>query len=153
MVNAGASPIDPSSAVGALRVNIGDTASVPLVPPVSGQAAYANFSDIDLETFLAQTSNNVNRATGNAYLRMAAEYAATGRSIKTDDLAIDTRARGKDLLQIADYWFKQADASDAAEADEYFNIVPFARAGTPVVRFGPDDWSSDPEDPGYLMPL
>lgn len=125
MPNIGVSPIDPLTPVGQLRLNIGDTASIALVPPVSGSADYANFSDIDLAGFLAQSGDNLNRATGNAYLRLAAEYAATGRSIKTDDLAIDTRNRGKDLLEVASYWFSQADSDVSAEADEYFNIVPF----------------------------
>lgn len=154
MAHAGVSPLDPLTAVGQLRVNIGDTLSIALVPPVSGQADYANFSDADLEALLALSGDSVYRATGSAYMRLAAEYSALGRSVKTDDLGLDTRGRGSDLLKIAQFWFERADVADQSEADDYFELV--APSFTPIsfsVEGQIPEWVDDPEEPGYLMPL
>ncbi|UOE45986.1 hypothetical protein [Agromyces larvae] len=116
---AGLYPLDPNTPVGQLRVNVGDTG-------FTLEDGYANFSDVELEALLAQSSGNIARATGNAYLRLSAIYAAMGRSVKTDDLGLDTKGRGGDLLEVAKEWFARAAEADLAEAQGYFDIVPLA---------------------------
>lgn len=134
MPNLGAAPLDPETPVGQLRANLGDTGFTELEPPVAGQVDYANFSDAALEAFLAGASGNVARATGAAYMQLAAIYAAAGKSIKTDDLAHDDRQRGADLFEVAKWWFSHADAAEAAAAAEIFEIAPFAGRAKPRSR-------------------
>jgi hypothetical protein len=129
MPNPGASPVDLTTPVGALRANLGDFTSVPLNPPVEGQVSYANYSDAALEGFLAVASDSVPRATGMALLQLSAVYAATGRSIRTDDLGLDSKGRGQSLLEVAKSWLAEADKADATAGGGYLDVVsPFGQA-------------------------
>lgn len=123
-MNPGISPISTSTPVGQLRHTLGDTASVPLEPPVEGMVSYNVYSDAALEVFLALTSGNVLRAAAAAVKRLAIEYAAVGKSIKTDDLSINVASRGKDLLEVAAAFSKEADAADATAGANFFAVVP-----------------------------
>lgn len=135
MSNKGISPIDAGTPVGALRLLVGDTASIPLDPAEDGFADYSVWSDDALLTALATQADNQLRAAGTLYLQLAAQYAQVGRSIKTDDLALDTKGRGGDLLKIAQSFLDEATASDNAAAADFFQIVPFAgRRSTRCVR-------------------
>lgn len=128
MTNRGVQPLDPTTPVGQLRLNLGDTAFVELAPPAPGFAAYANYSDDALEAFLAAAGNNVLRATGNAYMQLAAIYAAQGKSIRTDDLSVDTKGRGADLLAVAKSYFDQASSAEATEGLDFFDVAtPYTR--------------------------
>ena len=141
MTNKGVAPIDPTTPVGQVRINLGDIASVPLDPAEEGYADYANYGDAELEAFLASAADSVPRATGMAYLQLAATYAVAGRSIKTDDLAINTTSRGSDLLAIAQSWLKEAVVQDTAAAASYTDIVsPYASS----------DYCA-PEGTGYVL--
>lgn len=135
MTNIGIVPLDPNTPVGALRLIVGDTASTPLDPPVADQGSYAIWSDDALSAALSAAGDNAYRAAGALYLALASEYIQQGRSVKTDDLAIDTRTRGTDLLKVAQSFLAQADADDAAGASDFFQIVPFGgRPGRQRVR-------------------
>lgn len=126
--NPGVYPLDPATPVGQLRALVGDTSSIPLDPPVAGQASYAVWSDVALEAALALADDSVYAAGANLYLALAAQYAPLGRSIKTDDLALDTKGTAGDLISIAKEWRAQ-NALDAAGGDS-FAIVPWGgRAG------------------------
>lgn len=135
MSNRGVSPIDPATPVGQLRLAVADTASVALEPAEVGVVDYANYSDADLEAFLAAASGEPVRATGYAYLQLAAIYSAQGKSIRTDDLAISTLGRGADLIAVAKSYFAQADAADAAGGLDFFDIA------TPYTRIDVDPFS------------
>lgn len=124
-MNKGVSPINPATEVGQLRLLVGDTASTPLDPPEPGFANYAVWGDDALAVALAVADDNLLRAAGGLYRQLAAEYAQQGRSIRTDDLAIDTRGRGGDLLRVAQSFFDEADAADEAGGADFFQIVPF----------------------------
>jgi hypothetical protein len=159
MTNLGIAPLNPSTPVGQLRVNLGDKSFKPLDPPIPGAGDYANFSDADLTALLAGAAGSVSRATGAGYMQLAAVYIATGRSIKTDDLAIDTRQRGKDLFEVAKWWFTHADEADAAGVGDIFMVAPFGGRpeGTPrPLTFEPElptselTFTPDPQNPGYL---
>lgn len=154
-MNRGVSPIDTTgwvgatgiaSQVGQLRTLVGDTSSIPLEPDEPGFADYATWGDDALAAALAAQSGSQLRAAGTLYLQLAGEYALQGRSIKTDDLTLDTKGRGNDLRLIAQSFFEQADAADGAAVNDFFQIVPFAgRAGrAPRVR---------PEATPYPSPL
>ena len=125
MPNIGLDPI-PDSPVGQLRYTVGDTTSTPLDPPVAGFTGYAIWSDAALSVALIGSGGDILRAAGNLFLQLAAQYTQQGASIRTDDLAIDTRNRGSDFLKIAQSFFDQADGIDEAGAFDTFKIVPFA---------------------------
>jgi len=123
MVNRGVSPIDASSVTGQLRLIVGDVASTPLEPAEPGYASYAVWSDDSLAVALLQAGDDLNRAAGSLYVQLAAQYAQQGRSIRTDDLQLDTKSRSSDLLAIARYFFEQADLAE--QGNDFFQIVPF----------------------------
>lgn len=123
MSNPGIAPLDPTTDVGRLRALLADTAFKPLVPPVSGQGDYAIYSDADLIAYLALGAGDPLRSAAIATRRLALEYSAKGKSIRTDDLAVDLRSRGKDLLEVAKSFDEAAEASSASGASDYFNIV------------------------------
>lgn len=122
MANPGAFPLDPSSPVGELRLVLGDTQSVPLDPPVTGQQDYTMFSDAELNQFISMGSGTTGGAA-YAYLQLAASAAMEAKNIATDDLRVSTEKRADALRELAKLWFTRADAEAAAE-DEHFDIVP-----------------------------
>lgn len=125
MTNVGLTPIDGTSEVGRLRLLVGDTESVPLDPDLAGHADYNTWSDAALGSALLTAGGNQMRAAGALYLQLAVESAMTGHSIKTDDLALDTRGRGATLHDVAQSFFDEATAADNAAASDFFQIVPF----------------------------
>ena len=140
MVNIGAYPIVASAPAGQLRYEIGDTSATPLNPPQPGLADYAVFSDVALEVALATSGGSVLRAAGHLCQTLAIEYAQSGKSIKTDDLAIDTRDRGKTLLDVARSFFSEADAAEGAAAVDFFAVAPFAGRTSSAIRVEGSPW-------------
>lgn len=124
-MNFGVAPFDPNTAVGQLRALVGDTEFQPLDPPVANRGDYNVWSDTALEAVLILKAGSALRAAGTLYLQLAAEYAQTQRSIKTDDLSINTSGRGDTLLKVAQSFLDEAQAGENAAASEYFQIVPF----------------------------
>lgn len=130
MAHRGVFPLDPTTAVGALRVIVGDTASAPLEPAESGYAAYAVWSDDELAAALTIAQESAYRAAWSLYLTLAASAAQSGRNVRTDDLSIDTTKRGDSFLKIAQSFLDEAEAGEGAAANDFFQIVPFGgRAG------------------------
>jgi hypothetical protein len=82
----------------------------------------AYFSDEELQAAIDASGDSIYRAAGLAIQTLAVQMVLEGESIRTDDLAIDTRGRGNDLLAVAKSFFKEAATS---EADEGFEIVSF----------------------------
>lgn len=128
MQHPGLTPLVPESAIGQLRVEVGDTAYTELDPAVAGQGSYAVWSDNDLAAALARSKGSIVRAAGSLIRSLAIQFSAEGKSIKTDDLAIDVRGRGADLLAVAKAFFTEADAADAVDGNGFFDIVPFTPA-------------------------
>lgn len=138
MAGEGVAPLDPSTSVGQVRAHIGDTNFTPLEPPVTGMGLYEWMSDAEIQAMLNTASDSVARATGYAMLGLSRDFAARGRSIKTDDLSMDSRGRGSDFLSIAQSWLQQADADDARSAGDIFEIAPFGGRrgqGYPLARY------------------
>ncbi|MDF2691706.1 MAG: hypothetical protein K0S65_89 [Labilithrix sp.] len=104
------------------------------------------FSDTDLGAAIsASGGRSALRAAGVAFQSLAAEYALLGRSVRTDDLAIDTRSRGKDLLEVAKSFFDEAAAEDARADGSYVNIVPGRGATSRVTRVEGTPWPVAPK--------
>jgi hypothetical protein len=139
MTNKGISPIDPDSPVGSLRALVGDTSASPLNPVEEGYASYAVWSDLMLEAALFRAGSNLRRAAGDLYAQLAAEYAQLGRSVKTNDLALNTTSRGSDLLDVAKAFYEEAERADKAAAADIFTVVPLPRA-RPLVRPEATPW-------------
>jgi hypothetical protein len=124
-VNPGAYPLDPSTPVGQLRAQLGDTEGTELSPPVTGQRNYAVFSDAVLAAYLAAAGDNLLRAAGNAVQTIAIVYSQQGKTqIKADDLGLTISDRGQALSDIAASFFRQADAAAAADVDDLFLVAP-----------------------------
>jgi hypothetical protein len=136
MAGPGVAPLDPSTPVGQVRANIGDTNFTALAPPVDGMGFYEWMSDDEILASLNTASGSVYRATGMAMLGLARDFVATGRAIKTDDLSMDSRNRGKDYLSIAMEWLKQADLQDVRDSAGLFDLVSPDRTCEPGGRFG-----------------
>lgn len=82
------------------------------------------FTDDDLQVALDSAGGvDILRAAGIAIQSLAIEYATTGKSVKTADLAIDLRQRGTDLLAVARSFFDEALAVQEIAADNYVSVA------------------------------
>jgi hypothetical protein len=134
--NPGAYPLNPNTPTGQFRLLTGDTQSVPLDPPVSGQQDYEKFSDAEIEGYLAAGGDSIPRAIGFAYLYLASRAAMESKSIRDFDLQVDLTKRAADLRAIAQMWFDRADGDDEASAEEAFEVVPTGRSHGGVIPEG-----------------
>lgn len=105
-------PPDYATPVGQVRLNLQDT-EIPYV-----------FSDEQIEAFLAQASDSVNRATSNAYLIIAGREILTLKWVKTDDLHVDGQKVSSELRALALAFGQRADAEDAAANEFMFITYP-----------------------------
>lgn len=137
----GAYPIDPTTTVGQVRLNVGDTTSVPLQTPIDGQQSYTNFSDAELQSYLTSASDSVPRATAFAFQALA--RAVAGAATKTDDLSSDPSKWAAVYMASATQWLAEADRQDALDSNSFFQIAPFVGLNTadtycpPVAPIGP----------------
>ena len=140
-MNPGVYPLDPTTDVGRLRALLGDTSAIELSPPVVGQRDYAVFSDVALASYIAITGSNLFRAAAAAVQTLALASAQTGGdkfSIKADDLGLTIGGDGASLSDIVTAFLRQADAVDAGEVNDFFEVVapatifprPYAPYGT-----------------------
>jgi hypothetical protein len=151
MAGQGVAPADPTTLLGQVRGLVGDTVYTALEPPVTGQGSYEYFSDLELNGFLAVSSDSVYRAAGNAVFQLAIGAALTASNIATDDLHVETEKRAADLRAIAAQYFARADADDAKGelADAYFSVTSFDSRG----RKHTSSLNGVPATiPGYLRP-
>ena len=102
--------LDPESLVGQVRLVIGDD-----VPESPDDLTYT-FSDDAIKVALSLADDGVTRAVGTLIKQLALQASLNGQSIKADDFSINTQNRGKNLLEVAQSYFDQADAEDAASA-------------------------------------
>ncbi len=112
MANVGVAPLDPTAAVGQLRLLLGDVSEVDLVPAVAGQGNYGMFSDADLGSFLAAGYGNINRAAGHAYTRIASTFAMQSATAKAQDMAVDLTKRAEQFTALAKLKYDLADQDD-----------------------------------------
>lgn len=129
MTNRGIAPLDPNSDVGQLRLIVGDTEFIPLVPPESGYGDYNNFSDDELQGFITAGGGSITRASGYAYIRFAALAAAGAISWRSDDLSVDSKTIASEYRLLARIAFEQADNEEDLNASQFALDFPFTSCG------------------------
>lgn len=116
MANTGLFPLDPTSDVGQVRLAIGDDEATNLVAP---NGDYAYFSDAAITVALSLAGGGIARSCGVLVKQLALSLTIAGQSIGADGFSINTLGKGRDLLQVALSFERQADDEDArAERDE-----------------------------------
>ena len=98
-------PPDPDTLVGELRYLLGDIN----YDPDTGR--YERFTDAELEAALALAEDDLARAAGYAYLKLASQAAEQAKSVKDYDLQVDLSKRATELRLVAGMWFDRADAN------------------------------------------
>lgn len=121
MANQGVAPPDFTSAVGMVRLNIGDTDPTNVS---AGEGEYVFFSDAEISAFIAQRGGNPLRASASIIRRIAGSQALLLKKFTSADLAVDGPAITAALLKSADAMEAEADADDARAGEEAFVIVP-----------------------------
>lgn len=125
-INKGVAPPDFTTQVGQLRSALKDTAWVELAPPEAGYGNYPQFSDLELEGLLARAGGSSLRATGFAYLELAAQAASQAVDWASDDQRVTLSKRATALTAVAALWLERADAEDAAAGADFFAVeYPF----------------------------
>lgn len=139
-INRGAAPPNKSTGVGKMRYALGDQDFVPLDPPETGFGSYQLFSDDELEVLLELSGGSIPRAVATAYRKIGASWAATGATIKTNDLTYSAKDSVGNWLALAEYWDKVADREEQAAIDSIFMIVPVGRRRGCVPEGSPTPW-------------
>ena len=111
------------------------TDSIASVRALVGDGDAQWFTDDEISAYLGIYQGNVLRAAGLALQNLATSFAASGRSIKTDDLAIDTRTRADAFLAMSKQFFTLADTQEAQEAADVFDIGPTGASSKPSMPF------------------
>lgn len=141
MANKGIAPVDLTTQVGQLRSALKDTEYTELVPAQAGYGHYTNFSDLELEGLLARAGGSSLRATGFAYLELAAQAAAQAVDWASDDQRVTLSKRASALKEIAALWLERADAEDASAGSDFFAVeYPF---GNPYDEIYVTDYSTE----------
>lgn len=122
-VNRGIAPPDPNTDVGRVRLLSGDVSYKELVPPEVGYGDYEMWSDAQIEAALTASGGSVPRAIAMLYSGIAASWASTGATIKTDDLTYSVKDSVGNWLNLAAYWNKVADDEGSKAVDDYFDLV------------------------------
>lgn len=118
MANTGLSPLDPTSDVGKVRLVIGDTEAT--------AGSYVYFSDDAITVALSIAGGGITRACGVLVKQLALSLTIAGQSIGADGFTINTLGKGRDLLQVALSYEKQADEEDlrgARESEGAYQVV------------------------------
>jgi hypothetical protein len=124
-VNRGVVPVDPTSPTGQVRLLIGDLDYEEYDPVQPGYGIYANFSDDEIAGFILAGGDSITRASGYAYLRLAALAASGAISWKSDDLAVDSKQVATEYRLLANIAFAQADDADANGASSFSIEHPY----------------------------
>lgn len=134
MANIGIAPPDPTTPVGALRFLLGD---LEYGDVTEGKAEYANFSDDELSQFITAGAGSVTRASGYAYLRLAAIAASGAISWRSDDLSVDSKIPASEFRLLARIAFEQADDEDKAGASSFTLQFPYYEPSYTTKTFYP----------------
>lgn len=96
-----------------------------LIPDDAALPADQMFTDPQLEQFYKVAGGSLLRAAGYAVLAVGTSEALISKVIKTQDLSTDGAKIAAALTEKAEVLFQQADAMDAGEADNYFDIIDY----------------------------
>lgn len=123
----GIAPPNGSTDVGKFRLMAGDSEYQEMVPPTPGLGLYQTWSDAEIAAFLEAAGGSVPRAIALAYTQIAASYAVSGATIKTDDLSYSSKDSVGSWQSLARYWNSIADALDEKAANDMFIMVDTGR--------------------------
>lgn len=140
-MNRGADPIDPTTDVGLLRYEVGDTVSSPLAPPEAGVVDYEFLSDSFLTALLAAYPDRPSLALARALGSMATQMIAAAQDIQVDDIKIKTVAKAELMLKRAADLESGALLWDANAAFQVVALVPasdyrYIPQGSPYPELG-----------------
>lgn len=122
--NRGVTPPDLETAVGRVRVFLGDTVWEEYIPPQPGFGLYRLYSDHELEVFLEQAGGAVEGAMYLIFLQMSSAAAMESKSVRDLDLQVDLTKRAGDLRAAAALWKDRWDeVTGAADIFELFDTV------------------------------
>lgn len=130
MANRGVAPLDPNTLVGQFRIAAGDAEYKEFQPTEFGYGDYAIWSDAEIEAYLRLAGDKLPRAIAIGYRQLAASWVSLGATIKTDDLTYSSKDTVGQWIQLADYWDKIANDSDASSVDDYFDLVQMGRCAS-----------------------
>ncbi len=119
MANQGVAPADFTTAVGQVRVLLGDTDPTNVS---GGFGEYMFFSDEELDALLGMYDDNVKLTAARCFETIAASQALLLKSWSSDDLAVNGDRIAKELRELAKQLRSEALAEENADG---FNIVPF----------------------------
>lgn len=119
----GIAPADPTTPVGKFRLAAGDSEYEPYAPPEPGFGLYQLWTDDEITALIAIAGGSIARAISLAYAQIGASYAASGATIKTDDLSVSVKDSVGNWLSLSRYWADIADAEDGRAVDDYFDLV------------------------------
>lgn len=122
-INRGVAPPDPGTDVGRVRLLSGDVDYVELVPPEVGFGNYSIWSDAQIEAALEASGGSIPRTIAMLYSGLAASWASTGATIRTDDLTYSVKDSVGNWLTLAAYWKKVADDEEERAINDYFDLV------------------------------
>ena len=125
----GIAPLDPTTDVGKFRLASGDSEYEEYDPPQPGFGLYESWSDAEIEAFIEIAGGSIARAIALAYTQMAASWASTGATIRTDDLTYSNKDSVGSWLNLAAYWNKIADDEDDRAINDYFDLVSVRGGG------------------------
>lgn len=125
-INKGVAPIDPTTPVSQLRLLLGDLDYDGLDEPEDGFGNFYNFSDAELEGFIAAGGGSITRGSGYAYLRLAAIAASGAISWRSDDLSVDSKIPASEFRLLARIAFEQADDEESGSASGFAIDYPYS---------------------------
>ncbi len=129
-------PIDPTTAVGLFRTELGDVVTTSID---GAQAEYEFISDAAIQAMLDAYPDSRNMAMAAAMSSMATQMIAAAQDIQVDDIRIKTVERARLMLDQANALRGYALAGDASSA---FSVVPLSGKSFPAAPQGtPDPWS------------
>lgn len=146
MANTGADPIDPTTAVGLLRYEVGDIVTVPLTTAIAGQIGYQYVSDAFLNALLVAYPYSPSMALARALGSVATQMIAAAQDIQVDDIKIKTVVKAELMLKRASDLESGALLWDASTA---FAIVALVTASNYSY---PPQGSPFPNVTGYGTP-
>lgn len=101
-----------------------------LIPDDAALPADQMFTDDQLDQFYRVAGGSLLRAAGYACLAIGTSEALISKVIQTQDLRTDGAKVATALTEKAKVLFEQADAMDAGESDDYFDIIDYGWVNT-----------------------
>lgn len=98
-----------------VRLNIGDTAGI---------SDKQIFDDDDIDEFLTRNNSNVNLASANACLAIAAQSALLAKAERIGNYELDRRSMAKQYRDLAKQFQEWAESEPAIDVAE-INLSPF----------------------------